>query len=211
MFDHFCKFFNIPQLKKSNDFNMIILNDLQRNTKGFFELYSFFNGASFGEGLYRLHDISKISELNEIVIQAFPEFSGRISCFGYDWLGRHFALDKERVVNKQPQILMFEPGIGEVLEIPCNFVDFHNDEIPNYHDACLASGFYSNWKSLNKMSLKNEECAGYKVMLFLGGQDVVDNLEKSNLEVYWHICSNLIQQTKDVPEGTMIKNFGFNQ
>jgi hypothetical protein len=99
------------------------------------------------------------------------------------------------VIDGQAQILMFEPGTGEVLEIPCNF-EFHNDEIPNYHDACLASEFYLNWKATNKTSLKNEECVGYRVMLFLGGNDVIANLEKSNLDVYWEICSKLIQQMK---------------
>ncbi|NEW09933.1 DUF1851 domain-containing protein [Paenibacillus sp. SYP-B3998] len=170
----------------------MMLNDLQSNTKGFVELFSLYNGESFGKGLYRLHNISKINEWNKIIIHAFPEYTGRISCFGYDWLGRHFALDRERVVNGQSQILMFEPGTGEVLEIPCSFDDFHNDEIPNYHEACLASDFYLKWKKSKELILKNEECVGYKVMLFLGGLDEVENLEKSNMGVYWHICSQLI-------------------
>lgn len=206
MFERFCEFFNVEQLKNLNDFSELTYEDIQKNTKGFLELFNSFNGESFGDGLYRLHDISKINEWNDIIVQAFPKFSNRISCFGYDWLGRQFALDKERVDHGQSQILMFEPGTGEVLEIPCNFIEFHNEEIPNYHDACLASDFYSNWKSQYRIHLKKEECAGYRVLLFLGGQDDVENLEKNNVEVYWQICSQLIQRMKDVPEGTEIKN-----
>ncbi|WP_047154991.1 T6SS immunity protein Tdi1 domain-containing protein [Aneurinibacillus tyrosinisolvens] len=210
MFEQFSKFFNVPPLKEPNESDVRTFNDLQRNTKGFCELFGSYNGVSFGEGLYRLHDISKINFWDDIITQAFPEFSGRISCFGYDWLGRQFALDKERVHDGQPHILMFEPGTGEVLEIPCNFIDFHNDEIPNYHDACLASNFFAVWKSKNNLVLNKTECAGYKVLLFLGGQDVVENLEKNDMEVYWYICSQLIQQMKHTPEGTIIKNIGID-
>ena len=40
--------------------------------------------------------------------------------------------------------------------------------------------------------LKHNECAGYKVPLFLNGDDVVDNLEISDMEVYWEIMMPLI-------------------
>lgn len=194
MFNNFCSFFNVTELNDLN--NSIQLNELQANTKGFSELFNSFNGKSFGEGLYRLHDIKDLEYWNNTISMAFPEFSERISCFGYDWLGRHFSLNKNRLINGQAQILMFEPGTGEVLEIPCNFIEFHNDEIPNFHDASLASNFFNEWKSVNKQSLNHDECIGYKVMLFLGGKDVVENLEKSNMDVYWEICSSLIQKTK---------------
>lgn len=209
MFENFCQFFNAPEQKESS--KSISLSNLQRSTKGFFELFSSYNGDSFGEGLYRLHDISKMDYWNKNITKVFPEFSGRVSCFGYDWLGRQFALDKQRMVNEQAQILMFEPGTGEVLEIPCNFIEFHNNEIPNYHSACLASEFYHNWKVVNKTTLNHDDCVGYKVMLFLGGEDTLENLEKSNLDVYWEICSNVLQKTKNLTEGTEIKSFKFNQ
>jgi hypothetical protein len=211
MFDQFCKFFNFPQLKKVNKLDISMFDDLQRNTKGFLEFFSSYNGESFGEGLYRLHEIGKFNMWNNIILQAFPEFSGRISCFGYDWLGRHFALDRQRLEDGESQILMLEPGTGEVLEIPCNFIDFHNVEIPNYHNDCLASEFHVSWTLQKGKSLTRDECAGYKVLLFLGGVDSVENLEKSNMEVYWQICSQLIQQTKYLPEGTVIKKIGIDQ
>ncbi|WP_397538201.1 T6SS immunity protein Tdi1 domain-containing protein [Rummeliibacillus pycnus] len=203
MFENFYKFFGLNN--KREPYNLSSLNDLQSNTKGFFELYRLYNGYSFGEGLYRLHEISKVDYWNECVTKAFPEFSGRISCFGYDWLGRQFALDKERMENGEAQILMFEPGTGEVLEIPCNFIEFHNEEIPNYSDACLASEFYNSWKEVNEINLSNDECVGYRVMLFLGGEDTIENLEKSNLEVYWEVCSRVLQKTRSIPEGTTIE------
>ncbi|MDR7002894.1 T6SS immunity protein Tdi1 domain-containing protein [Neobacillus niacini] len=203
MFEDFYQFFNVTERK--GHYSSIKLNNLQANTNGFYELFSSSNGQSFGYGLYRLHDITKIEYWNNIISKGFPEFSGRISCFGYDWLGRQFALDNQRKENGQAQILMFEPGTGEVLEIPCNFYDFHNEEIPNYHDACLASDFFQSWSETNKSTLKHDECVGYKIMLFLGGEDTLENLEMSNLDVYWEICNNVLQKTKGMSDGSTIK------
>ncbi len=36
-----------------------------------------------------------------------------------------------------------------------------------------------------------DKCAGYKIPLFIGGNDTVDNLELSDIYVYWEICSQL--------------------
>lgn len=204
MFQNFYQFFNIPEQR--GFYSSISLNSFQTNTKGFFELFSSNNGESFGDGLYRLHDFGKIDYWNEFIAKGFPDFSGRIMCFGYDWLGRQFALDNQREENDQALILMFEPGTGEVLEIPCNFVEFHNDEIPNYHDACLASEFYESWKKANQTTVQHDECVGYKVMLFLGGEDTLENLEKSNLDVYWEICNNVLRKTKDMSDETENKS-----
>jgi hypothetical protein len=40
--------------------------------------------------------------------------------------------------------------------------------------------------------------------LFLGGQDVVENLEVSDLEVYWSICGQLRRGALRLPQGTAI-------
>ena len=139
-----------------------------------------FGGHSFGKGLYRLHGIEDIEAWNTRITEAFPAYRGRIQVFGFDWLGRQFTLDKENENNGQCQILTFEPGTGQVLEIPCNFMEFHNDEIPNYPDACLASGFFNDWLSVHPSAINHEQCVGYKTMLFLGGSDDIENLEVSN-------------------------------
>ncbi|MCP2517553.1 MAG: T6SS immunity protein Tdi1 domain-containing protein [Achromobacter mucicolens] len=44
----------------------------------------------------------------------------------------------------------------------------------------------------------------YGIPLFLGGQDEVSNLELSDLDVYWHLLSQLIRQTRGLPAGTPI-------
>ena len=210
MFTGFCNFFQVKPNEGKETNQSLGFNDIQKKSTGFVELLSNFQGMSFSNGLYRFHKLEEIAHWNEIILDAFPEFDGRISCFGYDWLGRHFSLDSGRVENNQPQILMFEPGTGEVLEIPCDFMGFHNEEIPNYHDACLASGFFKDYLSQNPVGVERNECIGYKVPLFVGGQDIISNLEKSNMEVYWSLCSQMLHKTKALPKGAKIDKFNIS-
>ncbi|WP_277621809.1 T6SS immunity protein Tdi1 domain-containing protein, partial [Caballeronia zhejiangensis] len=48
-----------------------------------------------------------------------------------------------------------------------------------------------------------EECVGYRIPLFLGGKDVMDNLETSNLDVYWTLMAQLIRKARGLPIGTV--------
>ena len=51
-----------------------------------------------------------------------------------------------------------------------------------------------------------EECVGYKTPLFLGGKDVMDNLEILNLDVYWTLTAQLIRKARGLPLGTVLGN-----
>ena len=162
----------------------------QENEKisGMKEFCELLNGKSFLNGMYRLFKTDDIEKWTAITEQAFPLYKGRFSVFGYDWLGRIFALNK-----KTGTVLLFEPGTGEVLDIPASFEDFHNVEIADYNEDSLASDFFKKWFfQNNKYELKNSECAGYKVPLFLNGDDVIENLEVSDMEVYWEIMMPLM-------------------
>ena len=152
------------------------------------EFLEYCSGKSFLNGLYRIHNTADIPKWNDIAGRAFPEFAGIIKVFGYDWLGRHFAVD-----SRDNTILLLEPGTGEVLGIPADFVDFHNTEIAEFTDDCLAAGCFSEWyEASGHYELLHSQCAGYKVPLFLNGQDTLDNLEVSDMEVYWEIMAPLI-------------------
>lgn len=149
-----------------------------------------YGGKSFLNGLYRLYSTADAAKWNEIVGQGFPGYAGRISVFGYDWLGRIFAVNL-----KTGTVLLFEPGTGEVLDIPADFTDFHNVEIVEYHEDSLASRFFEEWFEANDhYVLPHDKCAGYKVPLFLNGEDGIGNLEVSDMEVYWGIMAQLISR-----------------
>ena len=130
---------------------------------GFMDIYG---GETFLNGLYRIHNKNDVKKWNEILKRAFPKFKNGIQVFGYDWLGRNFALDTQRDV-----VLIFEPGTGEIL----------NTE------------FFTEWFEANgNFVLPHNKCVGYKVPLFLNGEDDIENLEVSDMEVYWEIMMPLM-------------------
>ena len=149
-----------------------------------------YGGKSFKEGLYRVFSKEEIVKWKEIVTEAYIDFKGEFEPFSYDWLGRCFALDQRENSSHKGMILMFEIGSADVLEIPCDLLSFHNDEIPIYADACLALEFFKEWKQVNNMPLEMNQCIGYKIPLFLGGEDTIENLEISDMEVYWHVLAS---------------------
>src|SRR5204863_782100 len=120
---------------------------IEDTTPGFAELMSAHGGATFDDGLYRLHTPDSQIAANEWVAEGFPAIAGHVACFGYDWLGRQFALDLRD--SARTAILLIEPGTGEVLEIPSTFIDFHNDELVEQQEAALARSFFDSWSRAN--------------------------------------------------------------
>jgi len=176
--------------------------------EGYAALAKRFAGCSFESGLYRLHDATSGPRALARIADAFPEFGARACPFGYDWLGRQFAIDSGRQQAGQPLVLLLEPGTGEALEIPLTFDAFHDEELVEYGEAALASAFFAEWSQEHSadLPLSGENCVGYRVPLFLGGRDVVENLEVIDLDVYWTTCRQLRRGTLQLPEGTSIKD-----
>lgn len=171
---------------------------------GWTNLVQHLGGCSFNQGLYRVIRASDAGAWNARVAVAFPDFGNRITCFGFDWLGRVFAVDPKRAESGQPGVVMFEPGTGEALEVPCNIVSFHDEELIEYGDAALAIEFHRRWLSSGGAVPKYDQCIGYKKSLFYGGVDELDNLELSDIEVYWHLMGQVITKAKGLPPGTPI-------
>jgi hypothetical protein len=174
--------------------------------RGFSEFMDQFAGCTFADGLYRVHTAETSQTLQQLVVEEFPSYRERITCFSYDWLGRQFALDAARREGDEPLVLMLEADTGEAMEIPATFGEFHNTEIIEYADSALATQLFAEWRQRNPDSkpLAYDECAGFQVPLFLGGSDTVDNLAVTNLQVYWSICAQLWRGTLKLPPGATI-------
>jgi hypothetical protein len=174
--------------------------------RGLSEFFHTFGGSSFRGGLYRAVDPADLSRWNERISFMFPRFEGRIICFGYDWAGNGFALDAMRLEHGQPGVILFAPGTGEALEVPKNIQSFHDIELVRFGEAALGVGSFDRWLAAGGSEPKYEQCIGYKVPLFLNGVDKVDNLEVSDLDVYWHIMGQIREKIKHLPPGTRINN-----
>lgn len=177
MFDNFENFFNLS-VKDNRDVTTDEISVFRKK----------YHGMSFGNGIYRVFNDNDIEKWKKIITEGYPDFENCFEPFAYDWLGRCFAIDLRN--DAKDKILMFEIGTADVLEIPCSFIGFHEEEIPLYPDACLASNFFNEWREENGIDLRPDKCAGYKIPLFLGGNDTAENLEISDMEVYWYICSS---------------------
>lgn len=182
------------------------LASVEHGAKGMTAFLSDRAGASYEHGLYRIQRIANMPRWTELAVEAFPEFRGRVFCFGSDWLGRMFALDYERTTNGQFLVLMLEPGTGQALEIPVTFMDFHNEELVQYQNEALAAEFYREWQNSGGRSPTFEQCIGYKKPLFLNGSDITENLEAIDMEVYWSIVAQLLSRIRDLPDGTSLGN-----
>lgn len=153
------------------------------------EFFAELNGKTFLKGMYRLFRKDQIGKWTAIVEEAFPNYKGTIEVFGFDWMGQIFATRKDTNT-----VLWFQPGTGEVLDIPSDFVIFHDTEIVEYPEDALVSKYFDYWFENNEhYTLKHSECVGYKVPLYLNGEDDLNNLEVSDMEVYWGVMSPLIK------------------
>ena len=158
----------------------------------------------FLDGAYRLHHSDDVARFTALAAEAFPDLTNRITCFGADWAGNQFATDEARLVNGERQILLLEPGIGEVLQIPCGLDTFHDGLLLEERDATAAYSFFQEWLAMGGVAPRYEQCVGYKKPLYLGGLDQVSNLEVTDFEVYWAICGQLLAQVRGLPIGTKI-------
>jgi hypothetical protein len=162
-------------------------------------------GVSLDDGLYRCHPPEAVGRMTGVCVAYFPEFAGRVVCFGADWLGRQFAGDAARVgPGGERLVLLLDPGAGEALEVPATVTGCHEDGLVEYAEPALAQSFYQTWRAASgdDRQLSADECVGYRIPLFLGGQDDVDNLERTDLDVYWALSAQLYQGSRSGPAGT---------
>ena len=160
---------------------------------GWSDLLGTYAGRTFNHGLYRLHTHDTAELANEAVAALRPDFAGQIACFGYDWLGRQFGIDLRP--NRSETVLLAEHGTGEILEIPATFVDFHEAILTEHADAAIAVGFFEAWANARPetLPLRLHQCVGYRVPLFLGGRDELDNLGAIDLWVDWDLAAQLLR------------------
>lgn len=171
---------------------------------GLDDLFTRFGGASFNNALYRVMTPGTVEQWKGLICDAFPQFTGRLSVFAYDWLGRAFAIDSGRQEKDGCGILMLEPGTGEALEIPCGVRSFHDEELINCREEVLAENFHARWLGSGGGIPARTQCVGYKKPLFLGGKDAISNLGVVDIDVYWTIFGSLIRKAKGLPVGTRV-------
>lgn len=205
MFERFKQRYAVTSRLSAGLPDPIVTSPLE-NTPGYEDFMREHAGATFNEGVYRVHSLEARARLTCLVEQAYPMYRGQFAVFGCDWLGRQFALDSQRRENGQPLVVMYEPGTGQALEIPATFQGFHDEVLSLESDAALADVFFQDWLRAGHRGPRPAECVGYKVPLFLNGEDTIDNLELTAMELSWELTAQLLAKTRGLPAGTPIRS-----
>lgn len=172
MFSGFLEFF-----KKPVQYN-IYGNDYRTFVIGF-------GGIQFGRGLFTVLDKANALVLEKKLGYAFPEYKGSFRLFGFDWMGRCFAVPSDN----EDKVIVFDPGVFEAYDVSLGFRDFVNKAIPMSTNECLSSDAFISWYKATGETPAEGSCIGYKIPLFLGGADAIDNFETVNMEEYWDIIT----------------------
>ena len=177
------------------------------SSPGATEFFSLFNGISVANGVYRVHKVAEIKAWSRrVTSRLFRKYTSRVECFGYDWKGRHFAIETNRKNTVGiPLVTMFDPETAKAFESPLTFSEFHNEELVDCANDALDVQTFQQWRTANQnRDLTQLECVACKIPLFLGGKDTLSNLETTDLEVYWELMGQLLDKTKDLSAGTKI-------
>jgi hypothetical protein len=170
------------------------------------DLFESYGGFEFEYGLYRVHSKSNSRNWIPKIRSAFPAESEGITPFGQDWQGNQFAWRG----GTKPAVLLFQIASGEAFEIADSLEVAHEDEFVDHAQEALNIGLWREWRSNGGGNPSADICVGYRIPLFLGGKDRLDNIEMSNLDVYWEITSQLRNQTRGLPPGTKISSIGLS-
>ncbi len=163
-------------------------------------LISHYGGTAFNRGIYRLHTWTGIDLWSGTVGRAFPALDRQVVIFGQDWQGNQFGW---RNVG-DPKVLLFQIGSGEVFEIADSIASFHDQELVEHSAEALNERLWHAWVALGGDLPNADQCVGYRIPIYLGGRDQLENLELCDLQVYWGINAQLLQQVRALPPGTPI-------
>lgn len=190
-FEKFLKFFSEKKVATQGAENVLTFTEA-------------FSGKEFGNGLFKVFKKEENEKWNGVVKEMFPEFQEKFLLFGYDWLGRFYATNEFENI-----VFVFDPSTNDIMSLENEFAYFVNKTLPKNANDILALKLYNKWLKKNSKPLFSN-CVGYKVPLFLGGEDTLNNYEESDLEVYWSISAQIIAQIKDKLDGTDIDTFSIN-
>ncbi len=82
-----------------------------------------------------------------------------------------------------------------------SLIGFHDIRLVDRMNGAISSGYFAEWLEAGGDEPAFDQCVNQKIPYFLGGcADEVDDLELSDLDVYWHLSSQLICWARTVPK-----------
>jgi len=178
-----------------------VARDYLMKNKTNFDLFAKYEGHIVEKGFFRFHTKGSSYIWTKYVSEFFKDYLNKIFCFGFDWMGRQFAAD-----FKDDIIYMFDSATGEVFQLKEGLTDFLQNELITYKEETFNIDFFKQLYKLFETELTFSKCFGFKIPLFLNGEDEITNYECIDMEVYWDVNYQLYNQINNIPGGTLINS-----
>lgn len=163
----------------------------------FYDFYEAYGGRSFGGGIYRVFAKTEVASWINNIAEMYPQLDNVVIPYGYDWLGRVFAICLNSKSNWNGKVLLIFPFEEEVVKIPADLKSFHNQVLIHNSEPALEVGLFSEFLKKNKLSaLERSDCAALKKPVFLGGDFSIDNMHVENMDVYWTLNAQILNQVR---------------
>ena len=160
-------------------------------------------GWQFAQKIFSTFTLENTQEWTQLIKDAFPGFDVEFSLFAYDWKGSCYG-----VRHDDDTVLLFELCDGNVYEIPVPMLEFLDDMLPKQAEDILRIPDYRAWLRKHHDGEPGPyQCISHRVPLFLGGEDTVDNMELSDLNVVWSLYPQLWQAADGAEDGTVFGDF----
>jgi hypothetical protein len=168
------------------------------------------SGKTFNNGIYRVYKYTDMDRWTDRVSAFFLAMRGNCLAFGCDWLGRQFVLAWSEKKNGLPTVVCLEPGVPDSFCTDLSLREFHAEALVTKAESALAVEFYKKWRQMCSVDILPNQCVGYRVPLFLGGKDEIENLELTDMEVYFELCRQLWEAVKNLPTGAAVNDITFD-
>lgn len=106
--------------------------------------------------------------------------------------------------NSDPMIVRLEPRQASWSDTDMRFSELIGKELIEGREDLLSEDYYRDWLAQGGGVPRPDQCIGYKVPVFLGGEDDLPNLEVAELMVCVSVSGQLSTQTADLEPGTRI-------
>lgn len=164
------------------------------------ELKDFLNsygGETFDNGLYRTHSLNTAIKWTALLEQYYPEFKGQLRCFGYDWEGNMVV---QKMEGGNSEVMIFEISSGDYFALEQTITGFHEEDLVEYRDETLhEEKFHLVTSHLGITGISGNDCIAHRVSLLIGGEDVPENMQVTDMEVNWSVQQQLMDEINKMP------------
>jgi hypothetical protein len=150
--------------------------------------------ASFGNGLLRFVGGQGLnaSEWNGIAgwRTLWPD-RANLAVFAYDWLGRQYAFDRQRVTGDEPLVTLLDPSDGAVMDSDFTFEGFLGWLAGPAGNGALSKPLYAGWLARGGAPPSERQCICFKQPLVFGGKQVPENLDLGDMMVQFGLLRQI--------------------